>query len=69
MNNIEFKCDVTEFDCKPHPANETNSFEINERGLVIKLLDSENNVIDESEIDKADAYRLARLILLVYEKL
>jgi len=69
MSNIEYKCDVTEFDCIPHPANETNSFEINEQGLVIKLLDSENNVIDETEIDKADAYRLARLILLVYEKM
>jgi hypothetical protein len=69
MNNIEFKCNVTEFDCTPHPENETNSFEINERGLVIKLSTIENVVIHETEIDKADAYRLARLILLVYEKM
>jgi len=69
MSKIEYKCDVTEFDCKPHPAIDKNSFEINEKGLVINFLGCDDSIIEQSEIDKADAYRLARLILLVYEKM
>jgi hypothetical protein len=68
MSKIEYKCDVTEFDCKPHPENDVNVFSINEKALIINLTNNEN-ILVQTEIEKADACRLARLILLVYEKL
>jgi len=68
MSKIEFKCDVTEFDCIPQPENDVNVFSINEKSLIINLTNDEN-ILVQTEISKADAYRLARLILLVYEKM
>jgi hypothetical protein len=68
MSKIEYKCDVTEFDCKPHPENDVNVFSINEKALIINLTNDEN-ILVQTEIEKADACRLARLILLVYEKM
>jgi hypothetical protein len=68
MSKIEYKCDVTEFDCIPQLENDINVFSINEKSLIINLTNDEN-ILVQTEISKADAYRLARLILLVYEKM
>jgi hypothetical protein len=67
MSNINFECNATEFDCVPYPDNDKNLFAINQKALIINLMNGEDILI-QTEIDKADAYRLARLILLVYEK-
>jgi hypothetical protein len=67
MSNINFECNATEFDCVPYPDNDKNVFAINQKALIINLMNGEDILI-QTEIDKADAYRLARLILLVYEK-
>jgi hypothetical protein len=68
MSKIEYKCDVTEFDCIPQTENDVNVFSINEKALIINLM-NDDDILVQTEIDKADAYRLARLILLVYEKM
>jgi hypothetical protein len=67
MSNINFECNATEFDCVPFPDNDKNVFAINQKALIINLMNGEDILI-QTEIDKADAIRLARLILLVYEK-
>jgi hypothetical protein len=67
MSNINFECNATEFDCVPYPDNDKNVFALNQKALIINLMNGEDILI-QTEIDKADAYRLARLILLVYEK-
>ena len=67
MSNINFECNATEFDCVPYPDNDKNVFAINQKALIINLMNGEDILI-QTEIDKADAYRLARLILLVYEE-
>ena len=68
MSKIEYKCDVTEFDCIPQLQNDVNVFSINEKALIINIMNDEEIMV-QTEISKADAYRLARLILLVYEKM
>jgi hypothetical protein len=68
MSNIEFKCDVTEFDCIPQTENDVNVFSINEKSLIINLM-NDDDILVQTEISKADACRLAKLILLVYEKM
>jgi hypothetical protein len=67
MSNINFECNATEFDCVPYPDNDKNVFAINQKALIINLMNGEDILI-QTEIEKADAIRLARLILLVYEK-
>jgi hypothetical protein len=68
MSNINFECNATEFDCVPYPDNDKNVFAINEKALIINIMNDEEIMV-QTEISKADAYRLARLILLVYEKM
>jgi hypothetical protein len=68
MSKIEYKCDVTQFDCIPQLQNDVNVFSINEKALIINLM-NDQNILVQTEIEKADACRLARLILLVYEKM
>jgi hypothetical protein len=68
MSNISYECNATEFDCIPLLNNDKNIFVINENSLIINLM-NDQNILVQTEIDKADAYRLARLILLVYEKM
>ena len=67
MSNINFECNATEFDCVPFPDNDKNVFAINQKALIINLMNGEDILI-QTEIEKADAIRLAKLILLVYEK-
>jgi hypothetical protein len=67
MSNINFECNATEFDCVPYPDNDKNVFAINQKALIINLMNGEDILI-QTEIEKADAIRLAKLILLVYEE-
>jgi len=65
MANILFECEVTEFDIMSEEENRNNSFSINEKCLVINLMDDEI-IWHQSEISKEDAIKLAKLILFVY---
>ena len=68
MSTIIFDCDVTEFNITPHSKNDENTFCLNEKCLIINLMDtSEDRVLMQTEIEKKDAIQLAKLILLKYE--
>jgi len=67
MSSITFECDVTEFDIIPKNENDENVFAINEKCLIINLMDSKKEkILIQTEIDKKDAIELAKLILLKY---
>jgi len=67
MSSITFECDVTEFDIIPKKENDENVFAINEKCLIINLMDSKKEkILIQTEIDKKDAIELAKLILLKY---
>ena len=63
-----FDCDVTEFDIIPHSKNDENTFCLNEKCLIISLMNvGEDRILMQTEIEKKDAIQLAKLILLKYE--
>ena len=67
MSTIVFDCDVTEYDIIPKKDNDENTFAINEKCLIINLMDTQKDkIIIQTEIDKKDAIELAKLILLKY---
>lgn len=67
MSTIVFDCDVTEYDIIPKKENNENTFAINEKCLIINLMDTQKDkIIIQTEIDKKDAIELAKLILLKY---
>ena len=67
MSTIVFDCDVTEYDIIPKKENDENTFAINEKCLIINLMDTNNDkILIQTEIDKKDAIELAKLILLKY---
>ncbi len=67
MSTIVFDCDVTEYDIIPKKENNENTFAINEKCLIINLMDTNNDkILMKTEIDKKDAIELAKLILLKY---
>jgi len=67
MSSILFECSVTEFDIIPKEKNDEISFAINENCLIINFMDSKNSeILMQSEIQKQDAIRLAKLILFNY---
>ena len=67
MSTITFDCDVTEFDIIPKKENDENTFCINEKCLIINLIDTKTDkILIQTEIDKKDAIELAKLILLKY---
>jgi hypothetical protein len=66
MSTILFECDATEYEVIPPKENITNCFALNDQAVIINLLDKNEKVITQTEIDKADAIELARLILLKY---
>lgn len=67
MSTIVFDCDVTEYDIIPNNENNENTFAINEKCLIINLMDTQGDkIIIQTEIDKKDAIELAKLILLKY---
>jgi hypothetical protein len=68
MNTVLFECDVTEFHIEPKKENDEIFFALNERTLVINFMDTNNkSILMQSEIDKKDAIRLAKLILFNYD--
>ena len=66
MANVLFECNVTEFNIIPPEDNSANCFSINEKCLIINLMD-DDIIWHQSEISKDDAIKLAKLILFVYE--
>lgn len=67
MSSILFECGVTEFDIIPKKENDEISFAINKDSLIINFMDSRNSeILMQSEIEKQDAIRLAKLILFNY---
>lgn len=68
MSTIIFECDVTEFDIIPQPDNDELSFSINEKCLIINLMNTGiDKIIIQTEIEKKSAIELAKLILLKYQ--
>jgi len=67
MSSILFECAVTEYDIIPKEKNDEISFAINENCLIINFMDSKNSeILMQSEIEKNNAIRLAKLILFNY---
>ncbi len=66
MSSIIFECNVTEFDIIPNKENKENAFAINDKCLIINLMDRDNEIIIQTEIERKDAIQLAKLILLKY---
>jgi len=67
MSSITFECDVTQFDVIPPKGNNENIFVLNPRCLIINLMDNER-IMFQSEIEKEDAIKLAKLILFTYNQ-
>lgn len=68
MNTITFECSVTEYDILPQKDNDEVVFCLNEKCLIINLMDSsiDDKILAQTEIDKSSAIELAKLILLKY---
>jgi hypothetical protein len=67
MSAIIFESDVTQYHIYPPKDNDENHFAINEKSLIIKLMDTtKDKILMQSEIEKKDAIELAKLILLKY---
>ena len=69
MSSIIFECDATELDILKRKDNNENAFAINDKSLVISLIDSlsiKNEIISQTEISKENAIKLAKLILHKY---
>jgi hypothetical protein len=67
MSSISFECDVTQYDVIPPKGNNENIFVLNPKCLIINLMDNER-IMFQSEIEKEDAIKLAKLILLTYNQ-
>lgn len=68
MNTILFECDVTEFDITPKKDNDEICFALNKKAMVINFMNTqEDSILMQSEIEKEDAIRLAKLILFNYD--
>jgi hypothetical protein len=67
MSSISFKCDVTQFDVIPPKENNENIFVLNPKCLIINFMDNEVIML-QSEIEKEDAIKLAKLILFTYNQ-
>jgi hypothetical protein len=67
MSSITYECDVTQFDVIPPKGNNENIFVLNPRCLIINLMDNER-IMFQSEIEKEDAIKLAKLILFTYNQ-
>jgi hypothetical protein len=68
MRTILFECDVTEIDIECLKENDEICFALNENSMVINFMDTNKKaILMQSEIEKRDAIRLAKLILFNYE--
>ena len=67
MSTITFECNVTQFDVMPKKENDENTFCINEKCLIINLMNTKKDeILMQTEIEKKDAIELAKLIFLKY---
>jgi hypothetical protein len=67
MSSISYECDVTQFDVIPPKENNENIFVLNPKCLIINLMDNQK-IMFQSEIEKEDAIKLAKLILFTYNQ-
>ena len=65
MNTITFECSVTEYDITPNKDNDEIIFCLNEKAMIINLMD-DRLILMQTEIEKKSAIELAKLILLKY---
>ena len=69
MSTITFDCNVTEIDIIPIKDNDENIFVLNEKCLIINMMNSsKEKILAQTEIEKTDAIKLAKLILFTYEQ-
>ena len=69
MSTITFDCNVTEIDIIPIKDNDENIFVLNEQCLIINMMNSsKEKILAQTEIEKKDAIKLAKLILFTYEQ-
>ena len=66
MSAILFECEVTDFIASPPEEYEKNQFVISAESLQINLLNDDDVMVTNTEISKADALQLAKLILFKY---
>ena len=67
MSHITYECQVTEFDIIPKKENDANIFSLNEKSLIINLMNTRTDkILMQTEIQKKDAIELAKLILFKY---
>lgn len=66
--NVQLECTTTEYYVYPKVENESTVFHFEDKGMIINFTDEDNNVLEQSEISKEDALRLARLIIHLYER-
>jgi hypothetical protein len=67
MSSITYECNVTQFDVIPPKENNENIFVLNPKCLIINFMDNEVIML-QSEIEKEDAIKLAKLILFTYNQ-
>lgn len=69
MSTITFDCNVTEIDIIPIKDNDENIFVLNEQCMIINMMNSsKEKILVQTEIEKKDAIKLAKLILFTYEQ-
>ena len=69
MSTITFDCNVTEIDIIPIKDNDENIFVLNEKSMIINMMNSsKEKILVQTEIEKKDAIKLAKLILFTYEQ-
>ena len=69
MSTITFDCNVTEIDIIPIKDNDENIFVLNEKCMIINMMNSsKEKILAQTEIEKKDAIKLAKLILFTYEQ-
>ena len=69
MSTITFDCNVTEIDIIPIKDNDENIFVLNEKCMIINMMNSsKEKILAQTEIEKKDAIKLAKLILFTYDQ-
>jgi hypothetical protein len=68
MGTIIYECEVSEYEIISNLKYDKNVFYLNKDAIVISFCDTDDTVIDQSEMTIDDAIRLAKLILHYYER-
>lgn len=67
MSTILFDCDATEIEVTPPKKNDTNTFSLTQKSMIINIM-HRDKILMQSEISKEDALELAKLIIFKYDK-